>query len=140
MPLQIDHLKKSLDALVEVLAVSEDNERMIQLSHFERIAIRAGVVQHFEITYELCWKMMRRWLEENISPDIVKGVTRRHFFRIAAEHRLIHDVDNWVQYNEGRNRTTHIYDFERAEHVYESIEKFIHDAHDLVRFLETRDE
>ena len=140
MPLKIDHLKKSLDALVEVLAVSEDNERMIQLSHFERIAIRAGVVQHFEMTYELCWKLMARWLEENVSPDIAKGVTRRQLFRIAAEYGLIHDVDEWVKYNESRNDTTHIYDYERAELVYESIGKFIHDARDLVHFLETRNE
>ena len=65
---------------------------MGQLSEIERIAIRAGAIQLFKITYELCWKLMARWLNANASPGIADGVTRRQLFRLAAEKRLINDV------------------------------------------------
>ena len=56
-------------------------------------AVRAGVIQNFEIAYEQSWKMMKRWLEDSVGATYVDGVTRRELFRLAAEHRLITDVD-----------------------------------------------
>ena len=140
MPLQLDGLKKSLDALVEVLVVSEDNERMSQFRHFECIAIRAGVVKHFEVTYELCWKLIARWLNINISPGTADGISRRHLFRLAAENQLIPDVDKWMQYHEGRNITTHEYDSDKTDLIYKSIGDVVHDARDLLRALEARND
>ena len=138
MPIQLDTLKKSLDALTEVLRVSEDEGQMSQLTYYHRIAIRAGVIKHFEITYELCWKLMARWLNNNVSSGIADGVTRRHLFRIAAESQLIQDVDVWMQYHEDRNMTTHNYSFERAEEVYRSAVEFVHDARKLLSVLEAQ--
>ena len=45
--------------------------------------IAAGVIQNFAFTYELCWKFMKRWIEENVNSEIVDGVTRRELFRKA---------------------------------------------------------
>jgi nucleotidyltransferase substrate binding protein (TIGR01987 family) len=140
MTLQLDPLRKSLTALVEILAVSGNDERMGQLSDIERVAIRAGVVQHFEITYELCWKLMARWLNANVSPGVADGVTRRHLFRLAAENRLITDVEGWMRHHKGRNETSHIYDYEKAEVVYRATIGFTHDARSLLRVLETRND
>lgn len=140
MTLKLDSLRKSLTALVEILAVSGNDERMGQLSDIERVAIRAGVVQHFEITYELCWKLMARWLNANVSPGVADGVTRRHLFRLAAESRLIADVEGWMRHHKGRNETSHIYDYEKAEAVYQATIGFAHDARSLLRVLETRND
>ncbi|MCY3628950.1 MAG: HI0074 family nucleotidyltransferase substrate-binding subunit [Bacteroidota bacterium] len=140
MPLQLDSLKKSLHALTEVFAASENEERMSQFSYFERIAIRAGVLKHFEITYELCWKLIARWLNKNISSGIADGITRRHLFRLAAENQLIQDVDKWMQYHEGRNITTHVYDSDKAELIYKYIGDFVHHARDLLCALEARND
>jgi len=140
MTLQLDSLRKSLHALSEVATVSGNDERMGQLTDVERVAIRAGVVQHFEITYELCWKLMARWLNANVSPGVADGVTRRQLFRLAAERRLIQDVGRWMDHHEGRNATSHIYDFDKAEAVYRATLDFVHDARALLRALEARND
>ncbi|MDE0103112.1 MAG: HI0074 family nucleotidyltransferase substrate-binding subunit [Bryobacterales bacterium] len=140
MALQLRSLRRSLQALSEVAAVSDNDERMGQLSDVERVAIRAGVVQHFEITYELCWKLMARWLNSNVSPGVADGVTRRQLFRLAAERQLIQDVDRWMSHHEGRNATSHIYDFAKADAVYRATIDFVHDARALLRALEARND
>ena len=75
MPLHLDNLRDSVEALSELLTASEDEARMGQLSEIERVGIRAGVVKHFEITYELSWKLMARWLNTNVGADTADGVT-----------------------------------------------------------------
>ena len=62
---------------------------------------------------------MARWLNTHIGAGIADGVTRRQLFRLAAENRLIADVDLWMQHHEARNATSHIYDEEKAAQVYQ---------------------
>src|SRR5208337_4887418 len=100
MPLELDSLKKAVAALNGVLAKSDDAELMGGLDEITQNAIKSGVIQHFEFTYELCWKFIKRWLEVNISPTTGDGVARRELFRLAAENRLIVDVDEWMQHHE----------------------------------------
>ena len=92
MPLHLDNLRDSIEAHDELLTASEDEARMGRLSEIERIGIRAGVVKHFEITYELSWKLMARWLNTNVASDTADGVTRRQLYRLSAAHKLISDV------------------------------------------------
>ena len=140
MPLDLSSLGKSVKALSDLLAVSEDDERMSQLSEVERIGIRAGVIQHFEVTYELCWKLMARWLNAHIGPGVADGVSRRQLFRLAASSQLITDVDRWMRHHHGRNETSHIYDHEKAERVYWATIDFVHDARQLLKALESRND
>ena len=83
MPLDLVSLNKSFNALKEVFAVSEDDDRMSQFTHFEVIAIRSGVLKHFEITYELSWRLIVRWLNNNVSPGIADGISRRKSIPIS---------------------------------------------------------
>jgi len=83
VPLDLSSLKKAVSALAEVLAKSDDAGFMDGLDYVARNAIKAGVIQHFEFTYELCWKFIKRWLEMNISPSAADGVTRRELFRLG---------------------------------------------------------
>jgi len=140
MPLDLETLKKSYNALKEVFAVSEDQKRMNQFSHFEVIAIRAGVLKHFEMTYELSWKLIARWLNNNVTPGISDGISRKNLFRLALENRLISDFDRWDHYHEARNDAVHKYSYERAEMIYELIGDFIHDVHDLILALKAQND
>ncbi len=140
MPLELDSLRNSIKSLTDLLAVSENDARMGQLSEVERNDIRSGVIQNFEVTYELSWKLMARWLNTYIGAGIADGVTRRQLFRLAAENRLILDVNLWVQHHEARNATSHIYNEEKALLVYRATREVAHDAQLLLEALEARND
>jgi len=140
MPLELDSLKKAIAALNGVLARSSDAELLRGLDEITQNAIKAGAIQHFEFTYELCWKFIKRWLEMNISPTVADGVTRRELFRLAAENRLIEDVEGWMRYHDARNWTSHTYDPTVAQNVYAVVHDFARDAERLLAALEARND
>jgi nucleotidyltransferase substrate binding protein (TIGR01987 family) len=140
MPLELGSLKKAVAALSAVLTKSNDAEFMRALDDVARNAIKSGAIQHFEFTYELCWKFIKRWLEVNISPTSADGVARRELFRLAAENRLIEDVDQWMGYHDARNQTSHTYEPEIAERVYAAAHDFARDAQRLLEALQTRND
>ncbi len=140
MPLQLDHLRRSLEALSALLAVSENQTRMEELNEVERDGLRSGAIQKFEITYELAWKLIARWLNTNVTAGIATGVPRKELFRLAAQHGLLADVDLWMQHHEARNATSHLYDEQKAAFVYHSVTHFAHDARRLLAELEARND
>ncbi len=74
---------------------------------------KAGVIQAFEYTFELCWKMMKRILEEEgRGADSPKSI-----FRIAATNSLIDDPEIWFEFLKKRNITVHTYDEDDADLV-----------------------
>jgi len=105
-----------------------------------RETVRSGIIQNFEVAYELSWKMMKRWLETNISAESVDGVTRRELFRLAAESRLLEDVDLWMSFHAARNITAHTYDNNTAEEVSERAEHFVAAAQALLAALRARND
>ena len=140
MPLELTNLRNSIQSLTDLLAVAENDTRMGQFTDVERNGIRAGVIQNFEVTYEVSWKLMARWLNTYVASGVADGVTRRQLFRLAAENRLIHDVDEWMQHQEARNTTSHIYNEEQAARVYQATREFVHDARYLIEALEARND
>ena len=133
MNLHLDSLTKSIDALERSVKTASGLDTSDD-DLWE--TVRAGVIQNFEVAYEQCWKMMKRWLEENIGRTYVDGVTRRELFRLAAESRLITDVERWMDYHTARNQTSHTYDEATAQSVFEEATGFADDARQLLRTLE----
>ncbi|MDR1484402.1 MAG: nucleotidyltransferase substrate binding protein [Planctomycetaceae bacterium] len=103
-----------------------------------RKILRAGVIKIFEFTYEICWKFMKRWLEQNVSSDSLDGTTRKELFRQAAENKLISDVETWFSFHRARNETSHIYDLPTAENVFTVTQDFLPYAKDFRDKLEQR--
>lgn len=139
MTLDLSSLRKAVDSLNRAVNVAS---HMINgtVDTDQEDVIRAGVIQNFEFTYELCWKFMKRWLEINVSGETVDGLTRKELFRIAAEHRLIADVEAWFSYHKARNETAHTYDKKKADDVYESAIRFLREARDLLNVLEEKND
>ena len=141
MPLVLDSLRNAVAALRAVQTKAEDGAFMAAQDEVTREAIRSGVIQHFEFTYELSWKFIRRWLEENIGRDSADGVARRELFRMGAENRLIDDVAVWMRYHDARNVTCHTYIGYRLQRRFmPSVLDFAHDAGRLLAALEARND
>ena len=140
MNLDLTSLRKAVESLGKTLEVADDKDFISPLSGNQKDAIRAGVIQNFEFTYELCWKFMRRWLEVNLGSAYVEGVARRQLFRLSAENKLIADVDQWMEYHDARNETSHTYDEAAAQDVFATAREFLPDAEKLLQALEARND
>jgi nucleotidyltransferase substrate binding protein (TIGR01987 family) len=93
MPPQLDSFRNALFSLRAFQAKAEDQVFMAGQDAITCEAIRSSVIQHFEFTFELAWKFIRRRLEADIGRASVDGIPRRDLFRIAAENGLIEDVE-----------------------------------------------
>lgn len=94
---------------------------------------RDAVIQRFEYTYELCWKMLKRYLSEET------GTTEfnlRNLFREAARQEIIDVPETWFQYQIARNLTSHTYNEKTAEETYLVAREFAKDAEKLLIKLE----
>ena len=134
--LNIESLKNAVSALEDSIAeyngcAQDGNTRRLY-------ALRSGVIKNFEIAYELCWKYMKKWLEMNISPEIVKYVNRKEFYRIAWENGLIPDVREWWGFHDSRNRAVHVYSETTAGEVFSTAVRFITAAKKFTADLEGR--
>ncbi len=138
--LELGSLEKALASLESGLQRVHDENLMSQLDEGSRQLMQAGVIQNFEFTYELCWKFIKRWLENNLGSAYVDGVSRKELFRIAAENRLITDVKVWWRYHEARNKTSHVYDQEVAAEIFSCAENFYADAIALLQAIKDRND
>jgi nucleotidyltransferase substrate binding protein (TIGR01987 family) len=121
----VDALKSLKKALGRAKMAPEDDE------------LRDACIQRFEYTYELSFKMLRRYLEmTSDNPREVDAYAFRDVIRIGAEKGLIAKVEAWFDYREARNQTSHAYDREEAEEVYAMIPAFADDAQDLLDHLQ----
>lgn len=73
-------------------------------------AERAGLVQFFEITFELAWKLLKDYLEEQ--GFIVKSP--KETIKQAFQVNLIEQGHTWIDALADRNLTTHTYDEKTA--------------------------
>jgi nucleotidyltransferase substrate binding protein (TIGR01987 family) len=134
--LDITSLKKAAEAFYMALAFADKAEAKPpgERDVYEFETVRASLIQHFEICYELCWKTMLRFIKEDNISDEAAILTKKDLFRVAAEKRLIADFDHWLTFHNARNRTTHVYDLKIADNVYQTAKTF---AGDLREFVET---
>jgi nucleotidyltransferase substrate binding protein (TIGR01987 family) len=101
--------------------------------------LRDAVIQRFEYSYELSWKMMRRVIvAEAASTAAVAGWSFRDLLREAGARGLVDDVEAWFEYRHQRNITAHTYDEDKAASVFETALRFLPDAQTLLHRLEHR--
>ena len=131
MALDFSALNNALTSLNKALAKSAaapDDEEL-----------RDACIQRFEYSFELCWKMLKRQLEQELpSPAEIDGYSYRQLFRVGAERGFVDDVEAWFDYRELRNITSHTYDEAMAGKVYNAIPAFATHATGLLSRLTSR--
>ena len=138
MTLDLSSLRRAVASLERAIAVCQDASFFSHLNTDQQNTLRAGVIQNFEFTYELCWKFMKRWIENNVSPFKGEGIARRELFRMAAENGLIVNIDEWMDFHEARNATSHSYDQQVATRVAEMAIRFLPRARELLDAIDKR--
>lgn len=91
---------------------------------------KAGIIQFFEMTFELAWKVLKDYLEAE--GYIVKSP--RETIKQAFQIGLIEEGHTWIDVLSNRNLSTHTYDEAFAEkfvtniqHVYFPMFKNLYD-------------
>ena len=112
---------KGLDEAVELLSSRE-------LSNLEK----QGLIQAFEYTYELAWKVIKDFLNYKGMSENIFG--SRDAFRYGFKYELLKNGDDWMDMIKSRNLASHIYDEEKIDEIIELISNIY-----IFRFLELRD-
>ncbi len=104
-------------ALARLRLAAEVVERKMNLGDDVDELLEEGLVQRFEYTHELAWKVMKDYLEYQGYTDI-RG--SRDALRQALAVGLLDD-GRWMESIADRNLTSHLYDDAEASRIFEKI-------------------
>lgn len=107
---RLESYHKALSRLAEIVNAS----KLRALNDFER----DGLVQRFEFTHELSWKLMKAYAEYQ-GYDGIGG--SRDATRKAFEMNLIPDGQIWMDMINSRNEISHNYNGDIASDVVDNI-------------------
>ncbi len=75
------------------------------------IVQKAGIIQFFEMSFELAWNMVKDYLEEQGFVDIKSP---RGALKKAFEMNILENGHDWMDLLQDRNLTAHTYDEQKA--------------------------
>lgn len=101
---------KAFQALTEAVELSQHRS----LTALEQ----QGLIQSFEFTHELAWKMLKDYLEYQGISNVVGSHDASRF---AFQNALTNDGEVWMQMIVVRNQTSHTYNIKIAQAVVDSI-------------------
>ena len=93
-------------------------EAVLDFDKTALLSVRDGAIQRFEFTAELAWKTVREYL---IDEGIAEINTPKSVMKAAFAANLVDDEDGWIQILNDRNATSHIYDEDEADKIFERI-------------------
>jgi nucleotidyltransferase substrate binding protein (TIGR01987 family) len=103
------------------------------------LEVRDACIQRFEYTFELSIKTIKRYIEMEMPiSEQVDQLNYRDLLRIALEIGLIEDVNAWFTFREARNQTSHAYDQNKAEMVFQVAINFLEKDKFLIEQLQKR--
>lgn len=140
MPLDFSSLANAIGQLEKSIAFANSDMAKQNDDLFEQL--RNSVIQCFEFTYELSWKMLKRYLEATAAnPDEIDMSSFQNLIRIGNEQGLLRsDWLRWKIYRQARTNSSHTYDAAKAEKVYEIASDFLEEARYLHHQLARRDQ
>lgn len=100
---RFQNFEKSLQYLEQALNIPEPD-----------IIQKAGLIQFFEMSFELAWNVLKDYLEEQ---GFVEIKSPRSALKKSFETGLIPDGHSWMKLLEDRNITSHAYDEATVEMI-----------------------
>ena len=108
---RFDNYKRAFMLLREAIEIMEERP----LSQLEK----EGIIQRFEYTWELAWKVIKDYLEyEGVT---LERITPAYVLRAAFEANIITNGELWMQALDARNKMSHVYNIKKFEEVIEGI-------------------
>jgi nucleotidyltransferase substrate binding protein (TIGR01987 family) len=124
---RFSNYRKALKSLRENIQYMKDEEDInweLGEEEFEdflyatRDILKQGLIQSFEFTHELAWKVMKDYAEYQGNTEI-KG--SRDAITYAAQVSLISDGHVWMEMMKSRNSTSHTYNQDTANEIVKYI-------------------
>lgn len=128
--LDLTNLKNSLKTLSECYQ-DYVNQSDIKIKSY----IKDSCIKRFEYTYETAKKIMNKFLKKEYDKS-EKELSINNIFREMYGLDLINNFENWVDYREKRNFTSHEYNDSKTYIILDLIPQFIKDVEYLIISLE----
>lgn len=103
---RLDNYHKALEQLNEGVEITRSRE----LNNLEK----QGLIQSFEYSHELAWKVLKDFLESRGNTEIYGS---RDATREAFQNGLISDGETWMSMITSRNKTSHTYNEDTAKEI-----------------------
>ncbi len=140
MSLDFSSLANAIGQLEKSISFAKSDMAKQNDELFEQL--RNSVIQCFEFTYELSWKMLKRYLEETAAnPEEIDTSAFQNLIRMGNEQGLLRsDWLRWKIYRQARTNSSHTYDADKAAKVYEIAPDFLEEARYLYTQLMKKDQ
>ena len=110
---KIEQLEKAFENLKIIIdAYEKEKDRII------KDGLRDSIIQRFEFVTELSWKLMKKYLDENL---VIEVYSPRSVIKESYKQDLIENGEIWLDILEDRNLTSHTYDENTANRIKDNI-------------------
>jgi len=117
-----DNFRKCYKSLGNVIALQEQLQIPTTTESVMQDLVTAGVIKHFELTYETAWKFLKVYLANKHNCE---ALSPKQVFRECEAYRVFPQnmVNELITLADARNTTTHIYNQVLAQEICGSITK-----------------
>jgi nucleotidyltransferase substrate binding protein (TIGR01987 family) len=112
----MDKLQESVE-YIQSSHLNENTDEVEKLAVLDEM-VKEGLIQRFEYTHELAWKVMKDFAEYQGTTNISGS---RDAIREALQMNLIHSGEVWMDMMLSRNKSSHTYNEATANEIYSKI-------------------
>ena len=123
---KIEQLEKAFENLKIIIeAYEKEKDKII------KDGLRDSIIQRFEFVTELSWKLMKKYLDENL---VLEVYSPRSVIKESYKQDLIENGELWLDILEDRNLTSHTYDENTANRIKDNIvNKYVLDFEKFIK-------
>ena len=127
--IQYNSLEKALGQLAKAVSFAHRHNDDAEL--FEQF--RNSVIQTFEYSFELAFKLLKRTLASAAASDQeVEAMSYNEVIRLGARLGFLNHPEAWFEFRTARNKTSHGYEESFAQEGYLAAQLFLPAARELL--------